>query len=98
MRPHHVPTRVFGGFASALVAKRLGETTVSSEHEFWPADISLLDDEAIDWSFVLGHRQVTDAYLLALATRNGGRLVTFDKRISPDVVPGARTDNLVVIA
>jgi predicted nucleic acid-binding protein len=30
---------------------------------------------------ILGYRQTTDAYLLGLAVRNGGRLITFDKKI-----------------
>jgi predicted nucleic acid-binding protein len=32
-------------------------------------------------SRLLGHQQVTDAYLIALAHVNGLRLVTFDRRI-----------------
>ena len=30
---------------------------------------------------LLGHQQVTDAYLVTLARRHGVRLVTFDRRI-----------------
>jgi hypothetical protein len=36
----------------------------------------------------MGHRQVTDAYLAALARHHGGRPVTFDKglvALHPDV-------------
>lgn len=44
-----------------------------------------------------GHRQVTDAYLLALATTNRGRFATLDQSIPIDAVPGANTSNLVVI-
>jgi hypothetical protein len=51
----------------------------------------------LDWSRVLGHRQVTDAYLLALAVRHEGRFVTFDRRIALEVVPGARAEHLVVL-
>jgi uncharacterized protein len=45
------------------------------DHVFW------VDDTAYDGQTlrgVLGHRQVTDAYLAALARRNRGRLVTLD--------------------
>jgi len=31
--------------------------------------------------FVSGYRQITDAYLLGIALRAQGRLITFDKRI-----------------
>jgi predicted nucleic acid-binding protein len=39
-------------------------------------------------SGVIGHRQVTDAYLAALARQRGGRLATFDAglaQLHPDV-------------
>jgi uncharacterized protein len=46
---------------------------------------------------VLGHRQVTDTYLLALAVKSGGRFVSFDRRIAPSGVVGAKAEHLVVI-
>ena len=55
-------------------------------HRFWPDDIDYLQ---VDWSGVLGHRQLTDAYLASLARRHGGRLATFDQGLAalhPDVV------------
>ena len=42
------------------------------------------------------HRQVTDACLLALAVRNNGRLATFDLRMSPDMVIGAKPSHLAL--
>ena len=44
-------------------------------HRFWADDLGYAD---IAWQGVLGHRQVSDAYLAALARRHGGKLVTFD--------------------
>ena len=44
-------------------------------HRFWPADLAVSSD---DLAGVVGHRQVTDAYLAALARRHGGRVVTLD--------------------
>lgn len=48
------------------------------EHEFWtddlPATAALGSGERI-----MGHRQITDAYLLALARARGGVLATFDR-------------------
>ncbi len=80
------------------VAERLMEAVKGPEHEFWPDDISLLGSTAFDWSCVLGHRQITDMYLLALAVRHKGRFVTFDKRINIRAVPGADESNLVTIS
>jgi predicted nucleic acid-binding protein len=51
----------------------------------------------IDWQRLLGHRQVTDAYLLALAVRQNGCLATFDQRIRPDLVFGAKPEHLEII-
>ena len=83
---------------AAQIAERLAEASASADHVFWPADVNLLENGAVEWRRMLGHRQVTDAYLLALAVRHGGRLVTLDRRIDPDVVHGARADQLVVLA
>ncbi|VBA35888.1 Ribonuclease VapC38 [Mycobacterium innocens] len=44
-------------------------------HRFLVDDVSLVDG---DVPAIGGHRQVTDAHLLALARRRGVRLVTFD--------------------
>lgn len=77
------------------VAARLAEAAASPEHQFWPDAISLLDRKTFDWSGLMGHRQVTDIYLLALAVRNQGRFVTFDQRITANVVPGATPEHLV---
>lgn len=79
------------------VAQRLAEAAAHSSHEFWPDDISLLDTRHIHWSAVLGHRQVTDAYLLALAVAHGGRFVSFDRRIDLRTVPSASSEHLVVL-
>jgi toxin-antitoxin system PIN domain toxin len=55
-------------------------------HVFWP------DDAPYDRATlrgVMGHRQVTDAYLAAQARRRGGRLATLDEGLAathPDVV------------
>lgn len=47
-------------------------------HTFLPDDVSLTDE---DLPRPAGHRQVTDAHLLALARRRNARLVTFDAGI-----------------
>lgn len=44
-------------------------------HEFWPDQLSYQD---VSLEGVIGHRQVTDAYLAQLARARQGRLATFD--------------------
>lgn len=82
---------------AAAVAMRLAEAAALPLHEFWPDDVSLLAPGMIDWTRILGSRQVTDAYLLALAATRGGRLVTFDQGVPLAAVPGAKPGNLEVI-
>ena len=66
--------------------------TGNSRHEFWPDSVAFTD---FTLRGVIGHRQVTDAYLAQLARANGGTLATFDRglvALHPDVaelVPAA---------
>lgn len=66
-------------------------------HEFWPDDVSLIDATRFDYGRLLGPKQITDVYLLALAVKNAGRLITCDRGISPLTVKGATSENLVTI-
>ncbi len=66
-------------------------------HEFWPCDVSVLDLSIIDPLRLHGTRQVTDAYLLALAVHHDGVFVTFDRAISTAVVLGAKDHHIVTI-
>lgn len=64
-------------------------------HKFWPDDLSLLDKAFIDHARLLGPRHLTDAYLLALAVKHGGRFVTFDPTVPFAAARGAQQNNLV---
>jgi uncharacterized protein len=83
-----------GGVSMQRVRERLREACAALDHEFWPDDISLRDDSLFDFSRVQGHNQITDLYLLALAVRHGGRLVTFDQSIALSSVRGANPGHL----
>jgi uncharacterized protein len=48
-------------------------------HEFWPDSISFTD---VDVGGVIGHRQVTDAYLAQLARSRKGQLATLDSGLA----------------
>ena len=78
--PHRIP--------SSLVAERLREATSTNHHRFWSDNVNLLDARTMDWGRIIGPRQITDVYLLALAVAHQGRFVTFDARIAPEMVPG----------
>ena len=69
----------------------------TTHHEYWPCDVSVLDPRTIDSSRLHGPRQVTDAYLLALAASHDGRFVTFDRSLPLSSVHGATDDCLVIL-
>jgi toxin-antitoxin system PIN domain toxin len=75
----------------------LERATTTALHEFWPCEVSLLDPALVDRTRVHGPRQVTDAYLLALATARGGRFATFDRSVVLSAVPAATPDTLLVV-
>jgi hypothetical protein len=74
----------------AAVASRLAQATAHPAHQFIADDYSLLDGTTVVWQNVLGHRQITDAYLLGLAVRHNCRFVSFDARINSTTVSGAQ--------
>ena len=79
------------------VAEGLKALAEALDHEFWPDEVSLLDDTLVDFSRLHGHRQVTDAYLLALAVRRGGALASFDTAMPVSAVRGASRKHLLAI-
>jgi toxin-antitoxin system PIN domain toxin len=78
-----------------VVIERLSAACEERLHEFWSDDVSLLDARVVDRARILGPRQLTDIYLLALAVRHGGRFVTFDASVAIDAVKGAKAQHLV---
>jgi uncharacterized protein len=51
-------------------------------HHFWTEDIAVTESLAQFGRRLLGHQQITDAYLLGLAIQKKGRLATLDARLS----------------
>jgi toxin-antitoxin system PIN domain toxin len=50
-------------------------------HHFWGDSIGLREAVERMPTILSGHQQITDAYLVALAMHNGGRLATLDRKI-----------------
>lgn len=57
----------------------LAENLTHQGHEFWNDDIQVTTAVQEMETRLQGYRQLTDAYLLALAHRNKGILATFDR-------------------
>ncbi len=70
----------------------------SGHHTFWPDTVSFADESIFKRAFIGGHKQLTDIYLLGLATKMGGTLATFDRSIPLGAVVGATKIALAVIA
>ena len=65
-------------------------------HEFWPDDLSLLDERYFHATHLSDSAQVTDTYLLGLARAHRGRLATFDRHLVTNaVVDGAQTLSVI---
>ena len=63
-------------------------------HQFWPDEISIMD--AKNFPNLPNSNDLTDLYLLALASRRGGRFATFDQNIPAHLMPGG-PDSLLLI-
>lgn len=92
--PGYNPMRSLTTDAVSVLLRRFTEGT---NYEFWPDTVSFLNDAVIDTKRVLGPRQITDLYLLALAAYHGGRLVTFDESVHGAAVLQATREHLLVI-
>jgi uncharacterized protein len=84
-------------FSFGEAVQMLSRSCAHESHTAWPDDISLLDQARFVHGHIHGHRQLTDLYLLALAVKHEGRLVSFDARIPLSAVCGAKPRHLVLM-
>lgn len=78
-------TLVGQGMTVSKALRGLRAVQAHPRHRQWLDDLTY---DQVDLSRVLGRRQVTDAYLAALARSRGGRLATLDRGLvaaAPDV-------------
>lgn len=66
----------------------LAANTAAKDHTFWPDELPFVKAIAFAGLRLVGHQQVTDAYLLGLVLRRGGILATLDERIAALTEPG----------
>jgi toxin-antitoxin system PIN domain toxin len=74
--------------AEAFALLREMKQSPSWTHKFWADDYSISDPANVESEKVVTPGQITDVYLAALALRKGGRLVTFDREIPWQSIPG----------
>jgi toxin-antitoxin system PIN domain toxin len=81
----------------AEVIAHLDRFCGGTEHRFWEDSVTLIDPGVFRRELIGHHAKITDAYLLALAVRNSGRLATFDRSIPVKAVVGARPDHIELL-
>lgn len=64
-------------------------------HVFFSDDVSLVASKFVDPGKLMGYRQVTDAHLLGIALRHGGRLATLDRGIAGLVPAGYSVEEAI---
>ena len=65
------------------------------DHVFWPMQEQPLEMLSEIRDRIVGHQQLTDAILLDLAIRRGGRLATLDRRIRNLLAPDSPTARIM---
>lgn len=65
----------------------LAANTAAKDHQFWGITSPFESSVAFAGPRLVGHNQITDAYLLGLALRLGGKLATLDGGIAALTAP-----------
>lgn len=71
------------------VLEVLRAITRLEDHRFWPDETDFTRTEHLAPEKLLGHRQIPDAHLVALALAHQGRLATLDRGVR-EIVPEGR--------
>ena len=89
--PSFSPDAVSPPEAISLMAANL----LHRHHRFWPDDLTLARATERFRKNLAGHRQFTDAYLLALAIHRKGKLATLDRAIASLLPPDGPNQGVV---
>lgn len=79
-------------------AQVLEDNLQHPQHQFWKDQSGFVETVRPFAGNMLGHRQVTDAYLLGLAFRHGGALATLDRGIEALLSGHAKNDVLEIVS
>ena len=70
---------VRAGQSATAARDVVGVVENADRHEFWSDSVAFAD---VEFAGVIGHRQVTDAYLAQLARSRNGQLATLDSGLA----------------
>jgi uncharacterized protein len=76
----------------------LNDMVALQGHVFWPDDLPVNQIANFSSPSMVGHRQVTDAFLLALAQHHHAKLATLDAGLADLVAPTARAAAVELIS
>jgi uncharacterized protein len=93
-QPKYAVTQPISTFEAVLAVRQI---RLVDRYEFWSDSVSVLSEDVFDSTLLVGPSQVTDAYLLALAVKNSGVLVTLDTRLMLSAVIGASREYVLTI-
>ena len=80
------------------VIELLARTTAHAQHRYFEIDFDMRRVQQACTGGLLGHRQITDAWLLATVIRHEATLVTFDRSIASLLATQAeRTARLMIL-
>lgn len=89
------PKVVLNALSVAEAAGLMRAISMRGHHHFWPDDYRI--DRKDYLQLPMGHSQVPDAYLLALAYKHAGKLASFDRSISAIRMVGASSEILEIV-
>lgn len=72
------PKIISTAVSARAAVQALGEMIALVGHVFWAADLQVNGLASFTSNALVGHRQVTDAYLIELAKRHKGKVATLD--------------------
>ena len=78
-------------------AELLTRNLAASDHRFLSINATLIDVLRHCSGGVVGHRQVTDAWLVTTASAEGAKLVTFDRRLTTLLATHAERDQNIIV-
>ncbi len=85
------------GSIASVVARLMAFCSHHPTHAFWEDALSLRDASTFRAEAVRGYKQLTDVYLLGLCQKRGGRLATFDQRLTSSAIREPRPDLIELI-
>jgi toxin-antitoxin system PIN domain toxin len=90
------PGYPLSGLTLPKVRDILAEFVAAGDHRFWPDSVSVLEGNRFELTKA-GPKNLTDLYLLRLASACGGRLITFDRGIRWQSVTGCEPEHLKIV-